>query len=378
MSLQPIVALDLGATKVACAIGQLQESGNGVELLGSSVAAYPRPFESWLSDPLTVASTIEQALEASGSAGDRHRALVTFHHAALASERVQAAIELADEPVVIRAQDLGRLTARALDLALPVDREPLVLERLACAGNGFDAVRDPQGLSATRLLGTFYLVTMPIAVRRAIVQAVESAGLEVMQLTLGVVAMMASLGAGRSRHQRVVLIDLGGVSSDVALFVDGHLHALRTIPWGGVALASDVAKTCHVTLDQALTLSLEGLASRRPDVRELVQRELGALAQAIGALLRDEPRPDHVFIGGRAALIDGAVEWLEQATQLPMTLARSPQTQHASDLGRQLALSPVLGLLALAGEGTPGAPRRAPHRVGRLIDRTRALLTEYF
>jgi len=62
---------------------------------------------------------------------------------------------------------------------LGVDREALVVERLGCDGNGFQGVKDPKGLAATRLVGTFHMITIPISVRRTIIQAVESAGLEV-------------------------------------------------------------------------------------------------------------------------------------------------------------------------------------------------------
>ncbi|MBI4343515.1 MAG: hypothetical protein HY601_01700 [Candidatus Omnitrophica bacterium] len=378
MPAAPLVALDLGSTKVACAVGRLGDEGGELEVLGTGIVAYSRPSDAWLGDPLTAAAMIEQALEATGVSAEWHRAWVTFHHPALATDQVQTSIDLADEPIVIRAHDLERLKARALDLALGVDREPLVMERLACAGNGFEALQDPQGLSATRLVGTFHLVTMPMAVRRAIVQAVESAGLEIAQLSLGLSAMMASVGAQRERHQRVLFIELGGMSSDLGLFVDGRLHALRTLRWGGVELATAVAKACQLTMEQAVTVSLEGLASRRAPVRELLEHRLGDVAQAAQALLAHAPRPDQALIGGRMALLDGVVEWLEQATQLPIALARHPRTQQVSDLGRQMALCPALGLLAMAAEREGAWRRRAPRPVGRLLERTRELLTEYF
>ena len=76
MSLKPIVALDLGSTKVACAIALPHEHSAGFELLGTSLSAYPVLLESWLSDPLIVGRTIEQALEATAVRGDFHRAVV--------------------------------------------------------------------------------------------------------------------------------------------------------------------------------------------------------------------------------------------------------------------------------------------------------------
>src|SRR6185295_4663158 len=148
---QQLVAFDIGATKVACAIGLPHEHGPGFELLGSSLTAYPVHPEAWLSDPLMVSRTIEQALEATAVRNDFDRAVVVMSHPALAGERVRVSVPLGDEPVPVRAHDLDRLQASALDRALGVDREPLAVERLGCDGNGFEGVRNPRGLAATRL-----------------------------------------------------------------------------------------------------------------------------------------------------------------------------------------------------------------------------------
>ena len=191
MSTQPLVALDLGSTKVACAIGMPHEHASGFELVGTSLVPYPALAETWPGDLLMVSRTIEQALEATGVSGDFHRALVALSHPALVSERVRAAVTLGDEPVPVRAHDVTRLQSAALDQVLGVDREPLLVERLGCSGNGFEGVRDPRGLTATRLTGTFHLVTMPMALRRAVVQAVESAGLEIARLSSTLPAALA-------------------------------------------------------------------------------------------------------------------------------------------------------------------------------------------
>ena len=78
---RPLIALDVGSTKVACALG-LPREGGGFELLGSSLIAYPGCPDAWLDDPLLVGRSIEQALEATGVHGDFHRAFVTFSHPA--------------------------------------------------------------------------------------------------------------------------------------------------------------------------------------------------------------------------------------------------------------------------------------------------------
>ena len=167
MRSQPLVALDVGSTKVSCAIGLPHERMPGFELLGMSCVPYPVQSESWLADPLLVGRTIEQALEATAVSAECDRALVSIRHPLLRSEIVKASIALGDEPVTIRTQDLERLEQNALAQGLSVDREALLVERLSCSGNGFDGVRDPRGLSATRLQGTYHIITLPVADRKS-------------------------------------------------------------------------------------------------------------------------------------------------------------------------------------------------------------------
>ncbi|MBI4342729.1 MAG: hypothetical protein HY599_05125 [Candidatus Omnitrophica bacterium] len=374
----PLVALDIGSTKVACAIGLPRERSAGFELLGASVVPYPLLAESWLSDPLLVSRTIEQALEATAVTGDFHRALVAINPPLSTSERIRASITLADEPMTVRTHDLERLQRSALDQALGIDREPLLVERLSCSGNGFEGVRDPRGLAATRLLGTFHIVTMPMAARRAATQAVESAGLEVASLSHPLPAVLAGVGDEELFRKRVVVIDASGLTTEVGCFVEGVLTALEIAPVGGVRLAMAVAKRLQVTVEQATAWSLEGTSCRKPEVRKLVEAHWSLVQAAMERILADQLRPDQVLVTGRGALIDGFVEWVERAGGMSASLARGERTPKAADLTRQVGLSAAIGLLEAATRGQAGAAARPARLFNRLVHHTRTILTEYF
>jgi len=377
MTVQPLVALDIGSTKVACAIGLPYDGLPGFELLGSSLVPYPVVADNWLSDPLMVSRTIEQALEATAVSAEFDRALVAIRHPMLGSEHVKVSVPLGDEPLTIRSHDMQRLRTAALAQALGVDREPLVVECLGCSGNGFEGVRDPRGMAATRLVGNFHIVTLPVAARCALVQAVESVGLEIAKLTYTLPLSVAIGTSDTPRAQRVLAVDVGGFSTDVGLFIDGVLWALQTVPWGGLQLASTIAKDLHVTMEQAATWSLEGTACRKPEVRALIEARWALLGATMKRMLKDQPRPDAVVLSGRGSLIDGFAEWVEQSTGASAVLCRSERTSKLADLSRQVGLSPVLGMLESAtGAAEPSA--RPPHLFNRLIDQTRSILTEYF
>lgn len=379
MSTQALVALDIGSTKVACAIGMPQERSGGVEIVGTSLVPYPAIAETWPGDLLMVSRTIEQAIEATAVSGDFHRAIVAVSHPSLVSERVRVGVTLGDEPVPVRAQDLARLQRAALEQVLGVDREPLLVERLFCAGNGFDGVRDPRGLTATRLSGQFHVITMPMALRRAIVQAVESAGLEIARLSSTLPAAMAAAADERLWRQRVLVIDVGGLSTEVGLFAAGALQSSGVVAWGGLKLAAAISRDLDVTMEQAVTWSLEGASCRKPEVRKLVADQWRAVQEALEVLLADQPKPDAVLVSGRGALIDGFVEWVERTTRVPAALGRSERLSRVADLSRQIGLTHAVGLLELAARGIPIRARTtSPRLFNRLIDHTRTILTEYF
>jgi cell division protein FtsA len=375
---QPIVALDVGSTKVACAIGLPHERAAGFELLGSSLVAYPTLSEAWMSDPLMVSRAIEQAMEATGVTGDFHRAVVAFNPPSVTGELVRATIPIADEPMAIRAQDLDRLQRYALGLALGIDRDPLIVERLSCSGNGFEGIRDPRGLSATRLSGVFHVVTMPMASRRAIVQAVESAGLEVARLTHTLVAAFEAAADDATRQQQVLLIDVGGLTADIGLFVGGVLSASTFVPSGGVPLAAEIAKRLQATIEQATIWSVEGAACRKAEVPPLVVRSWEAISRAIEPMLQGRPKPDAVLVAGRGSLLDGFAEWIERTIGVPSSVARSGRVSQVADLTRQVGLSHAIGLLELSTRTSAAGAIPSTHFLNRLIDRTRIILTEYF
>jgi len=388
MSRQLVVALDVGSSKVACVIGQLinpaelpaqSRAGSvGVALVGHGVASYP--LGAWPPEPSVVAECIERALEETRVTDLPDRVSVTLSHPQIAHTPVTAQLDLADEPVTVRARDLHRLRKQAIAQALGLDRDALLLEAIGYRGNGFEGVRNPTGLVATRLHGTFQLVSLPLNVRRMITQALELLGLELDQLIYSLHALAASQ-LSITPAAAVLVIDIGGACTDVAMVRHGHLVRSDTIAWGGQTILDAVATACRLTRDQALPMSLEGLASTKPAVRRLVEGQLPPLRESIHRVLQDGPVPEQAVVTGRGALMDGFVEWVEATAQMPATLGRSAQAKDLGDVARQVALSPALGALELTARARSHSrfsDSASPRMFDRLLNRTKRILVEYF
>ncbi len=416
MKRQPLVVLDVGSTKVACLVVQprerlvpvLAEVGgqDSFEVLGWGMAAYPTLRGAWPNDPTILADGIERALASTKLAQWPDRAVVALSHPALAHARVKAHIDIADEPVTIHRRHLQRLKTHALAQALGIDRDALLFQPLEYAGNGFHGVADPSGLIATRLSGVFQLVSIPISVRRVVMQALEAVGLETDVLVYSLQAaaaaclspeplqtlsqaVQAGLSVAHSQSERnggmppsagrSLLIDIGGSSTDLAIVDQGVLRDSQTLAWGGTSVAEAVADACRLPREQALSVSLEGLPSTKPRVRHTVEQQFRILRDGLHHLLTGSSTPDRVVVTGRGALIDGTVEWVELMTERPTSLGRSPRASQFGELGTQLALSQALGLAEMSCAEPPPRSSRTPSRlVDRVLHRTRQLLVEYF
>jgi len=366
MNTQPLIALDLGSTHVACVVGRPSLSGSGYDVLGTGLAAYPHATSTWPCDPALLARAIDAALdEAARTTQLPDRASVALTHPELVHTRVTAQIALSDEPVSVRNRDLRRLSAQAISQSLPLDREVLLLQPLGYSGNGFEGVPDPRGLAATRLSGTFLLISMPLAVRRAVVQALDAAGLELQQLVYSAQAVHAACAPDAAR---LVVVDIGGACTDLALFSHGRLARTASIPWGGTTVVEAMVAAGRLTREQALAASLEGLSDA----------QLATLKQALEAFLSEDEAPDSILVTGRGALIDGLAEWIEMTTGINAAVGRSLRAKRHGELSRQVALTAAFGLLETAlpaGFQALPAPRRL---IEGFISRTRQILVEYF
>jgi cell division ATPase FtsA len=193
-----------------------------------------------------------------------------------------------------------------------------------------------------------------------------------------VAAASAACGDEVRGAERVLLADLGGWCTDLAVFEQGRLVDSITIPWGGMPVVRELAQRCQLPWDRALVLSLEGLGSRTPAVREVMQEQLPQLESALADLLARHPRPDRVAVTGGTALIDGMLEWIESTTGLPSALGRHAKAKDQTELPRQMALSTVYGLAQLAQPSAVRTAAKPTQFLNRLVDRTKILLNDYF
>lgn len=142
----------------------------------------------------------------------------------------------------IRADDVERVHEVARAIAVPADRETLHAlpqEYMVDAQNG---IRDPVGMAGTRLETEMFLVTGAAAAAQNIRKSVSRAGYEVAELVLEPIASSLAVLSEDEREIGVALVELGGGTTDIAVFHERKIRHLATLPWGGATVTSDIAK----------------------------------------------------------------------------------------------------------------------------------------
>jgi cell division protein FtsA len=167
-------------------------------------------------------------------------------------------------------------------------------------------IKNPIGMSGIRLEANFHIITGQIAAARNIYKCVQKSGLEVSELTLEPLASADAVLSNEEKEAGVVLVDIGGGTTDVAIFQDGIIRHTAVIPFGGNVITEDVKEGCTIIKSQAELLKIKfgsALASENqeneivsiPGLRgrahkEISVRNLSAIIQA-----RMEEIVEHVY-----------------------------------------------------------------------------------
>jgi len=255
-----VVGVDIGTTKV-CAVVAGKDDLDRVNILGVGMAP---------SDGLnrgvvvnidrTVAAVREAVEEAERAAGVEVREVIV----GIAGDHVQS---FQTRGVVtinaneITQNDVQRLLEDTTHVALPADREILHVIPQEFIVDGQDGVADPVGMSGVRLEGDVHIITGLVSAAKNIYRCIEKAGFQVSDLVLEPLASSFSVLHDDEKEVGVALIDIGGGTTDIAVFEDHTIRHTAVIAVAGDKVTDDIRKGLGVMRDQAEQLKRQfGLA----------------------------------------------------------------------------------------------------------------------
>lgn len=259
-----VVGLDIGTTKIACLVGRRNEHGK-VEMLGMGKADSAGVNRGVVTNIVNTVDSITKAVN------DAKRNVEENGHGSLTIKVVNVGIagqhikSLQHRGILTRDNLEDEITQVDIDdliddmyklVMLPGEEIIHVLPQEYIVDNE-QGIKDPIGMSGIRLEANFHIITGQIAAAKNIHKCVEKADLEVEELILEPLASSAAVLSEEEKEAGVVLVDIGGGTTDLAIFQDGIIRHTAVIPFGGNIITEDIREGCAIMKKQAERLKVK-------------------------------------------------------------------------------------------------------------------------
>ena len=292
-----IVGLDIGTTKIACIVSQRDQYGKLKILALGKAPSFGVTHGEVTNIKHTTDAIIEAVADAEKQCG--HKISVVYvgiagQHIASKQNRGIYTLPTADEEISRghikdMVEDMHRLALNPGERIIHVLPQEFTVDQI-------HGIKDPIGMCGSRLEANFHIITGKIAAAQNIKKCVERANLQMLGLILEPLASSASVLHTEEMEAGVVLVDIGGGTTDVAIFKDGIIRHTAVIPFAGNIITADIMDGCKMLRNQAEKLkvmfgsalpsetheneiiSVQGIAGR--DRKEIAMRTLASIIHA--------------------------------------------------------------------------------------------------
>jgi len=253
-----VVGVDIGTTKV-CAVICAADNFGGINVLGVGLAESEGLNRGVVVNIDKTVSAIQEATEAAARAADVEVESVVV---GIAGDHVQSfqsrgVVTIARRYQEITRSDVQRLVADTTRVAMPADREILHVIPQEFIVDGQDGVLDPVGMSGVRLEANVHIITGLVSAAKNIYRCIEKAGYEVADIVLEPLASSFSVLHKDEREVGVALIDIGGGTTDVAVFEDSTIRHTAVVAVAGNKVTDDIRRGLGLMREHAEMLKCQ-------------------------------------------------------------------------------------------------------------------------
>ncbi len=247
-----IVGLDIGTTKICAVVGRKNEFGK-LEVLGMGKAVSEGVIRGIVTNIDKTVHAIEKAVtEASEQSGIDIRVV----NVGIAGQHIKSSVHhgsitrnsLDDE---ITIEDVNRLSNDMYRIVIPPGSEIIHVMPQNYIVDYEDGIKDPVGMSGVKLEADFHVITAQTNAINNINKCVRRAGLEIEDLILEPLSSSLAVLSDEEKEAGICLVDIGGGTTDVAIFYDNIIRHTAVIPFGGNIITSDIKQGCMVMEHQA-------------------------------------------------------------------------------------------------------------------------------
>lgn len=237
-----ISAIDVGTTKIATIVASVK-SQDDIEVLGVGVVPSHGLHKGIVVNmdeaKISIASSIQEAQRISGTKIESAYVGVTGRHISSINNRGVVAIPRNDR--LVRNKDLRRVLTAARNIPIPEGKRLLHAIPRYYTLNGEERVKQPVGMHGTRLDVETHIITASVSSVQNLVKCIRSIGIEVEDLILEPLASGEAVLTPQERNTGIIMADVGGGTTDIAVFRDGSIYHTAIIPVAGYQVTSDLA-----------------------------------------------------------------------------------------------------------------------------------------
>ena len=280
-----IAGLDLGTTKVCAVIAERLEESNRIDILGFGVAPSEGLHKGLVANITKTADAIKEAMSIASNRAGIEISLVNVGVAGehITSMRHRNYVTISSEDKEITKADLDRLEADVRTIRIPSDRQILhiIPEEFSVDYQG--GIESPIGMSGSRLEATNHIVLASIPAIQNIRKSVERAGFQIQEYILQPIASSSSVLEESEKDLGVALIDIGGGTTDIAIFHNKTIKHTKVIGVAGNQVTNDIRESLGVVTEEAEKLKKDyGYATESSIIKDedILIRGVGARGNA--------------------------------------------------------------------------------------------------
>ena len=252
------VGLDIGTTKIVAMVGDKNEFGK-VEILGigksKSLGVHRGVVNNITQTIQSIQQAVEEAKVVSGKEIDEVVVGIAGQH--IRSLQHSDYITRTNSQEVISQEDLERLIQQVYKLVMLPGEEIIHVLPQDYKVDGQAEIKEPIGMYGGRLEANFHVVVGQVTSIKNIGRCVKSAGLSMGNITLEPLASSEAVLSKEEKEAGVALIDIGGGTTDLAIFKDGIIRHTAVIPYGGNVITEDIKEGCSIIEKQAELLKVK-------------------------------------------------------------------------------------------------------------------------
>ncbi len=264
------VGLDIGTTKVACLVGIHQEGTATPSIIGLGIAPMNGVKRGVIVDleeaVSAVTAAVEEAERMSGVAIDRATISVDGAHIQSLNARGVVAVSRADHEIT--REDLARVEEAAASVQLENNRQIIQILPKYYTVDGQAHVSDPVGMNGVRLEGEIHVITASVPAMKNLTSVVFRAGININEQVIVPLAAARAVLSKRQKDLGVVVLDIGGETTGIAVYEEGQVSFTTILPIGSNHITKDLVYGLKTNMDVAEKLKLKHAVARSPLIKD--------------------------------------------------------------------------------------------------------------